>query len=301
MIRSFALDSNWRIPKRYLEIKLFDGRDSVDLREKKLLSWLDVDTNVSFSTSASAYGMASQANVTIIGLKPETMAYLSTSYRYWTENPIYNDIEIDAGYENQHGMIYKGSIIEGISDLNSANFSISLKCISLYRQRQEEIISLTYKEIKVSQLIKDLAEKMGAAPVYTKAVADIIVKDYYLLNTSPEEHIRYLAKITGLNVFFDRNRLIAKKPDEAIDAFNFLELNSDRIIGAPTPTAQGCNVSIRMNPNVIAGQPVKLDSLRFPSMNGDYVIGTYNHTGETKGAKWTTNLQLIRKSIYENS
>lgn len=301
MIRSFALDSGWRIPKRFLEIKLFDGRDSSGLKEKKLLSWIDVNVNVSFSTVANAYGMASQANVKIVGLKPETMAYLSTSYKYWTKNPIYNEIEIDAGYENQHGMIYKGTIIEAISDLNSANFSISLKCISQYRQREQDIISLSRKDVSVADIVKDLAEMMGAAPIYTESASKVIVKDYYLLNTSPEEHARYLSYITGLNVFIDRNRLIAKEPDEYLEAINALDLDSTKIIGAPMPTAQGCNVSIKMNPNVVSGQLIKLKSSRFPTINGNYIIGTYNHSGETKGVKWVTNLNLIREHIYEKS
>lgn len=300
MIRSFVLASQWSIPKRYLRITLYDGRELKNLKQRKVLTWADEKANVSFSTTISAYGMAAQANISITGLKLDTMSYLSTSYRSWEENPINNEIKIEAGYDNRHGLIYEGTIIEAIPNLTNANFSINLKCLSLYNVRETEKLTLSYEKITVGELIPEIAKAIGALPKVTDEAAKVEIKGYYLSNRSPNEHVRYVAQITGLNVYLDKDGLFVKKQNEPMVGYAPLKVDSSNIIGAPQPTAQGCNVSIKMNPDVVAGQLVELDSLRFPKINAkDYIIGTYYHSGETKGAKWETHLNLIRKEIYD--
>lgn len=299
MIRSFALANQWSIPKRHLRVTLYDGRELKNLKQRKVLTWVDEKVNVSFSTSTSAYGMAAEANVMITGLKLDTMSYLATSYRYWEKNPIYNEIKIEAGYDNNYGLIYEGTIIEAIPNLNSANFSINLKCFSLYSFTTTEKMTLSYEKITVGEIIAEIAKAIGALPKVTQEASQMEIRDYRLSNCSPIEHMRYVAQITGLNVYLDKNGLFVKKADEPMVGYIPLKVDSSNIIGSPMPTAEGCNVSIRMNPDVVAGQLVELDSLRFPKINAkDYVIGTYYHTGETKGAKWETHLNLIRRNIY---
>lgn len=303
MIRSFALAKKWSIPKRYLSLKLFDGRNIDDLKPREILVFADVNANVSFSTTTSNFGLASQANITIVGLKPETMAFLSTAYRQWEEQPIFNEVRIEAGYDNNHGLIYDGTIIEAITNLNNANFSISLKCISLYNERSEKKISLSFEgKTKVSEIVDVIAKQIGAVPKYTEAAGNVEIESYSLSNASPIEHLRYVAVSTGLNVYVDKNGLCVKKPNEPATGIQPLEVDDKIIIGAPIPTAQGCNVSIRMNPNVSGGQVVKLTSTRFPQVNAkDYIVGTYYHTGETKGGKWETHLNLVREKFYDKA
>lgn len=302
MTRSFILAKQWSIPKRFLSLTLFDGREG-GVNSNKVLSWADINANVSFSTSASVYGMASEANITISGLTLDKMVYLSTSYTSWTENPIFNDVEIDAGYEGKHGLIYKGTIIEGKPNLNQANFSISLKCFSLYNTRVRDIVSLSYKgEKKVTEIVDEIADMIGFSPVYNESVRDEKINDYSLTDSSPEDHMKYIAKITGLDVFADKGRVVVKKKGESIEAFNKLKLDDTNIIGAPEPTPVGCNVTIKMDSSVCGGQAVELKSRRFPTLDSDkYFVSTYYHSGETKGNKWTTHLNLVRENIYESA
>ena len=292
--------SQWSIPKRHLRITLFDGREVKNLKSKKVLAWADENANVSFSTTSSTYGMSSEANINIVGLRLDTMSYLSTSYRYWEEFPIFNEIKIEAGYSNNYGLIYEGTVIEGIPNLTTANFSISLKCYSLYNVTSTEKLTLSYDKIKVGDLIEEIAKNIGALPKVTEDVKNIEIKDYHLSNCPPLDHMRYISHITGLNVYLDKNGLFTKKQNEPMIGYSALKVNSSNIIGAPIPTAQGCNVSIKMNPNIVGGQLVELESIRFPNLNAkDYIVGTYYHTGETKGAKWETHLNLIRRSIHD--
>lgn len=291
----------WSIPKRYLSMTLFDGREGGE-KSNKILAWADLNANVSFSTSSSVYGLASEANITISGLTLDKMAYLSTSYTSWTDHPIFNNIEIDAGYENKHGLIYKGTIIEGHPNLNQANFSISLKCFSLYNSRVRDIMSLSYDgEVEVTKIIDEIADAIGFAPVYNESVRGVKTT-YALADSSPEDHMRYLAKMTELDIYADKGRIIAKKKGEPIEAFNKLKIDDKNIVGAPEPTPTGCNVSIKMDSSVCGGQAVELKSLRFPTISsGEYFVSTYYHSGETKGNKWTTHINLVRKNIYESA
>lgn len=296
MTRSFILASQWSIPKRYLSMTLFDGREG-GRKSNKILAWADEKANVSFSTVLSAYGLASEANVTITGLTRDKMLYLATSYTSWTKNKIHNIIKIDAGYDNKHGLIYEGTVIEAIPNLNQANFSISLKCITQYGSRVQDIMSLSYEgEVNVTTIVDRIAKAMKFVPVYNESVRDIKTT-YSLSDSSPQDHIRYLAKITGLDIFTDKNRIIVKKTGEEVKGFNVLKIDDSNIIGSPEPTAIGCNVAVKMDCSVMAGMIVELKSLRFPTITTDYILSSYYHSGETKGNKWTTYLNLIRRDL----
>ena len=74
--------SNWIIPKRYLRLRLFSGRQ--ELKETKLLSDLDVNTKISFEVTANINGAANDARITITGLTREKMAYLAGTFTNWT-------------------------------------------------------------------------------------------------------------------------------------------------------------------------------------------------------------------------
>lgn len=289
----------WDVPKRYIRLDLYDGRNG-GFNSTKILAQAGIDAKISFSTQSTTFGTAAQANVNIVGLTRDTMGYLASSYTYWDKNAVSNRIVIDAGYEGNHAIIYDGTVVEGIPNLDSADFNISLKCMSMQRAFKQ-INSLTEKgEVDVKSLAEKIAKsmevKLASFPEGNFKITDFIVTD-----TNPVNLMRYLAKATGLDMYVENRRMYVKKSGKAAENIGTLKITPDMIIGAPLPTDRGCRLQIRMNPYVKGGMKVALESKRFPILNTkegqNYFLASYSHSGETKGKKWITDLELTRTNI----
>lgn len=289
----------WDIPKRHLSLTLYDGRAG-GVKSKKTLSFIDDYAKVSFQTQSSVNGLAPSANINITGLLRDTMGYLATSYTSWTENKILNRIVLDAGYSNEHGVVFDGEIIEAMPSLDTADFSISLKCQSLYSQLTGNISSISKQdEVDAKEVAENIASDMGVELVYYPE--EEFKVNYTMSDASPVNQMRNLSKMTGLDVYVENGRMYVKEPAKAVDKLPNLVVDSSNIIGAPMPDALGCRVQIRMNPNLRSGMPVSLNSKRFPMLNSDdYFLNTYHHVGETKGKKWFSEIVLVRTKICQS-
>lgn len=288
----------WDIPKRYLKIHLYDGRLG-GLESTTDLSLLDDTARVSFQLQSSSALMCPSATVSIGGLLRDKMGYLATSYTPWLKNTIYNRIVIDAGYENQHGVIFDGQIIEAQPNLDSADFTINLKCQALSVYLNKKITSLTFEgETSVKDIAEKIAKSMDLKLVYYPD-KDYKLTDYHLSDTDPVNQMRNLAKVTGLDIYTSPKRLYVKEPLKEADGLPVLKVDSTNIIGAPMPDSLGCRVQIRMTPDLRGGMPVSLNSERFPMLNSvKYHLQSFSYSGETKGRKWASELVLVRNKTW---
>lgn len=288
----------WDIPKRYLRLYLYDGRHG-GLESTTALSFLNENARISFQTATAAAELSPSATINIGGLLRDKMGYLATSYTSWLEQSIQNRIVIDAGYNGQHGVLFDGNVIEAIPSLDSADFNISLKCQSEANYLQKNIASITKEgEATVKEIAEKIAKELEVKLIYYPD-KDYKVNNYSLSDASLVTQMRYLSKISGLEIYCDKKRMYVKEPLKPIKGKS-LVINSNNIIGAPRPDAMGCRVQIRMTPNIQSGMPASLESLRFPILNSEnYYVQQYNHTGETKGNKWFTEVDLVRSKIWQ--
>ena len=294
----------WDIPKRYINLSLFDGRTG-GIKSNKLLAFLSDDAKISFSTSATTALRSYEANVTITGLSRDTMGYLATAYTNWNSNAIKNRIVIDAGYDNNHSIVYDGQIIEAQPDLNSADFSISMKCAALYDSMTKNIQSISKEgEVSVKEIAEEIAGKISEDGDEVQVVyypeKDYKVQDYSMSDASPYNQLRMLSKETGLDIYIENGRMYIKENGVAVNKLPELVIDSSNIIGSPMPDYMGCRVQIRMNPAVTGGMPARINSSRFELLNSyQYFVSEYHHVGETKGKKWFTEIVLLRNKIWQ--
>lgn len=290
----------WAVPKRYINIQLFDGR-SGGYDSTKILSEAGIDAKISFTTQAVVYGMTPQANVNIVGLKRDTMGYLASSYTSWLKSAVNNKIIIDAGYEGNHSVIFEGTVVEGIPDLSTADFNISLKALSL-QNYMKKVSSISEKdEVDVKEIAKKIASDLDVQLV-SFPEGEHKLKNYVLTDIDPINQMRYLAKTSGLDIYIDNGRMYAKEKGKEANGAGSLQITPEMIIGAPQPTGQGCRLQIRMNPYIKGGMKVSLESKRFPLLNssdaGNYFVASYSHSGDTKGKKWLTDIELTKTNLY---
>lgn len=299
MIRSLNLARAWDVPKRYIRIELWNGRRSDAKSYKRAI--LDVSYKISFQTSETVSGAVNELNLELNGLTVDNMLYYATTYNQFHQNPVFNDIVVTAGYDNFNGIIFEGNITEAIPDMNTADYSLRLKAISWYEEMNNEIKSYSYQgETPVNKILQDIASRQGML-LQSQIGDDISVTDFTLNNVSFIQTLRELSTMKGIDIWSVNGRIFAKQRGEPLEEISPITIDERNMIGIPTPTNIGCDVSIKLNPAIVTGQFVRLKSKKFPQLNTySYNIQTLSHGGDTKSNKWQTNLHLIRTDIYKD-
>lgn len=285
--------SNWSIPKRFLRLTLYEGQ-----KDSKVLNRLTEDMSVKFNTSESVSGALNEANIVLSGLQVEKMFYLATSTTQWIKNWRPNRIIIEAGYENRHGIVFDGSVIKGTPNLESADYSITLKAMSLFSDLTEPR-SYSYEgQVPVRQIAKSLADDLGLKLVDGLKDDTITVSNYNLRNQNSVSGLRQLAQMTGLEIYSSKGRLYIKRPGENIPSGKIITLTSKDIIGVPQPTETGVIINVRLNSSIVSGQIVKVDSLKYTQLKSyEFFVSTLSHSADTRGNDWYTRLNLTKTGL----
>lgn len=287
------MNSNWSIPKRFLRLTLYEGQ-----KNSKVLNRLTEDMSVKFNTSESVSGALNEANIVLSGLQVKKMFYLATSTTQWIKNWRPNRIIIEAGYENRRGLIFDGSVIKGTPNLQSADYSITLKAMSMFSDLTQPK-SYSYEgQIPVIQIAKSLADDLGLKLVDGLKDDSITVSNYNLRNQNSVAGLRQLAQMTGLDIYSSKGRLYIKKAGENIPSGRVVTLTTKDIIGIPEPTETGVIINVRLNSSLLSGQSAKVDSLKYPQLKSyDFFISTLSHSGDTRGSDWYTRLNLTKTGL----
>lgn len=288
---------DWGIPRRYFRLRLFDGRKT--LRENRVLSDLDMRAKVTFNTTESVSGAVSEANITINGLTREKMTFLSTTSMIWAQPRIQNEIIIEAGYVGQSGIIFTGNIIQAVPSLDNADYGITVKALSSFNIMLDTVKSYSFKgSVSVSEIAGKFARDTGL--ILQDGIKDPTLKvtDFFTHNKSVIENIRILARIAGINIWPAKGRLNMARIGESLPNVQPYKVNSENMIGSPQPTDSGCKVKVRLDPSLMTGTAVTLESLKFPELNEEeYVLQTLFYSGDTKGSDWSATLNLVKKGI----
>lgn len=278
---------NWQ--RRYLRISLY--------LNGKLTYVLSEDLAVTFNTSEAVSGGLNETNITIYGLKPDTMFYLATANTQWVKNWQINRIVIDAGYYHNHGVIFDGVIMQAKPNLTNADFSINIKALSLFAELMNQKSYVFTGDTSINEIAGKFAEDLGLT-LESGVDNSIVINNFQLRDQSAVDGIRALSQATGLDIFESRGRLYVKKPDEGINKGKQLVINSGDIVGIPEPTPYGVNIKVRLNPSYISGQRVKVNSSRYPQLQSyNFFVMMISNAGATKGSEWVTNLNLVKEGM----
>lgn len=279
---------------RYLKLYL-----QINNKNTNNFRLLDIKAKINFNTTATVSGAVGEANIDIIGLSRNEMLYLATSTSPWNKKIIQNKIIIDAGYEDKHGIIFEGNIINATPDVSVPNYKISLKAISFFQNSLNNIQDYTYDgDVNIITILNDIAS--GLKLPLINSLNNIYIISNYHFKGSVIDNMRNLSKLYKLDVYIYNNRLIVKESGSPIKNISVVEISSKTgMLGSPIPTDKGCDVKFIMNSQLTTGQKVLLKSLKFPNLDSYYIIMTLAYEGDTYGNNWITNLTLIKEDIYE--
>ncbi len=278
---------NWRTRKLTASL-YYDG---------VLKNILTEELAFTFNTSEAVSGALNEANVVISGLKPDTMFSLATSNTQWVKNWVQNRLVIEAGYEGNKGVVFDGTIMEAKPDLSKADYSVTLKAMSMFSELTK-VKSYTYAgDVPVNTIARKLGADLGR--VLVSDIEDsVTVNNFTLRDQNAVMGLRALSQATGFDIFESKGRLYVKKRGEGLKKLPQLTIPQTEIIGVPEPTPTGVIITMRLNSSYQTGQKVKVNSLKYPLLNSyDFYVSTMSHAGATRGSEWMTRLNLMKEGL----
>lgn len=293
-----ADNKGWDIPKRYLSLRLFQ-----DGKEQKPLNRLDESAFVRFDTTAACSGALTEANITIGGLRTGTMFALATNSTLWIKDWLQHRIIIDSGYYNRHAVIFEGTVMDAVANLESADYTVTIKAITGFDKLPVAKSYCWPGAVPVATIAKTLARDAGWGFIDGLQDDSIVLYNHTTREQNIPNQLRMITQMLPVDLYLESGRLYLKRRGEPTKNQSPLTIYSNDIIGIPRPTQTGCKVKVRMNPWAHSGQPVKINSIRYPDLNSvDFFLDTISHAGNTYGGDWFTELTLTKKGLgYYNN
>lgn len=274
-----------RVVKLYIKIgniiKEFDERYKID-----------------FDITKSTGGTYDSGNIVVTGLSSSDVAAISTNYNY--ENKILrpNDIILIAGYKsNVASIIFKGSAIEAVPQLDTADKSISFECTTGYNMQIQKVVAVNYKSVLLSVVCTEIAANFNVPCLFY--ATDRELKNY-TYRGSLYNQIQGLRNMEGINIeiFFDGSSLRVQNSELPGAMMPLICNSSTGMIGTPRPSFLGCDVKMLLQPMATPGQKVIVTSKMIPTLSKDtYRAMNIRHTGSSRDSYFYTEIECTRFGV----
>ena len=263
-----------------------DGQEALTIR--------DLAMNVSITKSGCP--AFPKATVSIKGLSLNTMERL-THLGFKSFSLKRNKINISAGQKGKTlSVVFKGEIVNAWADFNaspSPDFKIEANCGLFPALIPQAPISVNGNQT-VAGLIDQLSKEVGYVFENNEVTASI--KDC-IINGDPVTKMRRIAEAVGADLLFDDEKVVlmpknaSRKSQGGIPLINA----QNGMIGYPTFSNNGINVSCFFRPELRIGANFKLESI-VPHASGTWKIVGLNHqlsANDPGGNAWKTQINAI--------
>jgi hypothetical protein len=274
-----------RLYKRYCDLTVEGGPGELNLS----------DFRIHFEIDKNTIQTPNPAVIRIYNISRSTAAKIKQDYK---------TITIDAGYEENHGVIYRGNIRytrygresptdtfldiyggEGDSGLKNAGVSKTLPAGSTPKHIKDAALeALKEHGIEEGYIGPDLSQPRFPRPIVLYGMARDI--------------LRTLASSKDATFSIQSGKLdIIEKKSEGKPGSD-ISLNADTgLIGMPVETSGGIMVRALINPNFFVDGKVKIDQKSIQELTPEFPQGTNNATSGSSETNLTPEQQLIKQNL----
>ena len=234
--------------------------------------------------------IAADAAISIANLTQSDIEYLTTYTTPYVKPKVRKLINIYAGYsQSGWGRIFTGDITEAISS-GMPDTWLNIKAQSLYYS-QRTPISYGVTNTTTKKIAESIAGNLGLEFDWA-ASGD---KNIGVFNFAGSKAglIKEFNKLDDVTMFEDNGKLkvvdkIASPPDK-----NQIPLitKDSGLIGLPEPDEYGVKFKCLLNPSLVPGQWVRLESVKLSGLNGYYRIYTVNFDFESRGQSFYCDIE----------
>lgn len=180
---------------------------------------LDCEFTVEFDDDLEA----NEAEIIVYNLSKTTISALK-----------YGDaITIEAGYKNDSGLLFSGSIVKVTTKYSEVDKVTTIKAFDFESGTGEDITEKTYKKgTKASYILKDLLNYIKMPLAVFSPRRDHTYKDEVKVDGEIWEAIKQYAEVCGISVYINNKKVYARHITEG-DNINFTVEESTGLIGSP--------------------------------------------------------------------
>lgn len=242
-----------------------------------------------------------EAKISLANLNKDDVEYLSTYMSPYVDHSKNKTIKIYAGYEDSgYGVIFDGDITAAIPK-DGIDVWLDIEAKTNYFARQNIITFSVDAQISVEKLAQKIAQLLGVALQWKSNSKKYI--DSFTFSGAKAKLIEELNKYGDFIAFLDNGVLKVLDKDESVpnedDSIKLINISSG-LIGAPSITEHGVTFKTLLDPALSLGDWVKLESEKYPVLNGLYQICElkFNFSTHSKEfyceikskKEWSTNL-----------
>lgn len=216
-----------------------------------------------------ANSLQNECEVKISNLDRSTQDYLLTETSPYTLNKTPKTLILEAGRKSYGtSKIYQGNIIKA-SVSQPPDIDITLKCLTGNFLKGNIISRYQPGQATLSQISKQIASDLNMTLNFQATDKNI---GNYAYSGAALKQVDLLGTAGGVTAFIDDSALVVK--DAYVPLTNTLRvLNVDTgMIGIPELTEQGVKVKFLLDNQTTLGGSLRIQSQRYPAINGDYVI-----------------------------
>lgn len=250
---------------------------------------LKIDFNIQKSLNKEESG-----SFTIIGLPLSDIQELSTSFDYNEKGEASakkNLLVLEAGYEDDFGMIFCGAVMEAKPKIDSADFGVDLKAQGgYYAITKREPISL--KDCKLSDIAKTIANAYDMTLDFQAEDKDI---GDYSWNGSTHGQFESFIKNYGVKAWCANSVFYVADKDKPDKQTRAIEIDCESgLIGQPEPTGKGLNFTTLLRPSLKINTQINMKFTKFPMLNGQYNIMSIQHKGSNYDGEFYSVCQGLK-------
>lgn len=248
-------------------------------------SELDCEFTVDFDDDTEA----DEAEIIIFNLTDQTI------------NAIKNEVTITAGYGNDTGIIFSGSVT-GKKTYRDGNDKITeIRAVDSLRRQNTEIESISYAAgTKASYILKDLCGRVGLPIAAFSIARDYDYTDETTVDGSLSDNIQQYAEVCGVSAYVCKGKLYVRSLKDG-DNTRF-RLSSDTGLLSVSEfekktktkeygeeTVKGCQVKCLLQHRMQTASIIELDSRNF---KGRFRVKSGSH--EYNGTDFITTAKIIQ-------
>ena len=236
----------------------------------------------------------------------------------------FTSVLLQAGYLGNYGLIFKGNIKQFITGRESATDTfINLNCgdgdqAYNFATIKQSLAAGANPQAQLNAALSSMSG-MGVTAGYQGSLPQVALPRGKVIYGNARDHLKKLADTYGFAWSVQDGKLIflsqgAYLPNQAV-----VITSKTGMIGTPQQTTEGIDVKCLLNPNIKVHNRIKLDNASIAKMKIDFWTpgspantpsqishdGTYyallvEHSGDTRGQEWYSNLRLLTVDVSSN-
>jgi len=255
------------------------------------------------------------ADIVVYNVEAETQKLIQNEFTH---------VLLQAGYVGNYGLIFKGNIKQFITGRESATDTfINLNCGDGDRAYNFATINQTIKSgvTPQAQLNAGLSAMagMGISAGYTGQLPVVALPRGKVIYGNARDHLKKLADTYGFTWSVQDGNLVFISQGTYLPGQAVVITSKTGMIGTPQQTTEGIDVKCLLNPNLKVHSRVQINNASIAKLkidfwtpgspantpspinnDGYYYVLLLEHSGDTRGQEWYSNIRLLTVDVSSN-